>query len=291
MAGRAAWLVLDGQALALDDHDVGYAMTELDIGGPDVRDVVNNRPNQHGVDDRTRFMGGRVVTAKITAWPGGAVPLDDIVRLFGPYANPAVRPELHWTALSGDDLERVLVLRASSLAAPMGNPGRRDFQLAWVAADPVIRDATVKVAIAWAGASTGPGRLYALTFNRVYPPGGGAPVAAWLDVAGDVLVRPLCQLFGPITGPGLLFTSVGIGRLTLAFKPDVVVDAGHYIEVDLDAHTARYDGDPTQDMLAEVAWGDPWPVVGPAGGWVDYYGSSTSGVTQCQVSWRDGYLT
>jgi len=48
--------------LELDDCDAGYLVQSLDIGSPDVRDVVSSRPLSDGTIDRTRFAGSRAVT-------------------------------------------------------------------------------------------------------------------------------------------------------------------------------------------------------------------------------------
>lgn len=294
MTIRSAWLVLPGspaQQLMLDDPDTGYAMTQLDLGAPQVREVVNNWPARDGTSDRSQFLGSRVVTANITAWPGGDLPMDDIVRLFAPYIHPRVRPELHFVLDTVDGDERVLILRASTFAAPIGVPIQRDFQLTWVAPDPILRDAEVSQVIAWAGSSTLPGRGYNLTFARIYPPGGSSPNDPYFVVGGDVPVRPRCLLYGPITAPSLMFSDWTIGRQTLTFDPGVVVNAGHYIELDLDKHSCRMDGDPSQDMLQALSWGETWPLLYPGGAYVSYRGSTTSGVTQAQILWQEGYLS
>ena len=64
---RYAWLTLGNQSVYLEDPDLGYFCTSLDLGFPTVRAVVNNRPDQHGIDDWTALWGERAVTASITA--------------------------------------------------------------------------------------------------------------------------------------------------------------------------------------------------------------------------------
>jgi hypothetical protein len=294
---RSAWLVLDDRIMPLDDYAAGYAMTELDIGYPDVRDVTNNRPAQHGIDDQTRYFGGRVVTAKITAWPGATVPLDDIIDAFGPYMNPGARPELHYRTLSSKDIERVIVLRASAFAAPMPSPGLRQFQLSWVAPDPVIRDAALKSGRAWSGSSSPPGRAYNLAYARIYPPGSGAPSVAVLYTDGDIAVPPFLRVYGPITGPYIEIVSQTDSGDDITggirFESSLTVDPGQWLDIDVRNHTARIDGDPAQSVVNRLDFGaTTWPFLqsSPYVNYLSLSGSSTSGITQVEAYWQDLYL-
>lgn len=56
---RKAWLTLGSTLINLEDPTQGYFCTQLDLGFPSVREVTNNKPDQDGTDDRTRFMGSR----------------------------------------------------------------------------------------------------------------------------------------------------------------------------------------------------------------------------------------
>ena len=276
-------------------------MVELDLGYPEVRDVVNNRPIQDGLDDRSRYFAGRQITANITAWPGGQVPLDDIPALFGPYMSPANRPELHYTKLSAEDAERVIVnLRAAAFSSPMGSPSKREMQLQWIASDPLLRDTVIKSVSAWPGTAGSPGRTYPLGFNRVYPPGTGARVTGFPVNNGDVPVAPLIRIYGPITYPQLFFVNTGKGgnlnqNYSFLFGPGTVIGAADWIEVDCNAKTVLLDGDPTRPIQDQVNFqGSQWPYILPASGWdsaVNLNGTSTSGVTQAEVIWQDRFLS
>lgn len=294
---RSAWLMLNGNRLDLDDYAAGYAMTELDLGFPEVREVVNNRPVQHGIDDQTRYFAGRGITANITAWPGGLKPLDDIVASFGPYMNPGVRPELHYTLISDDYRERVITLRAANFASSMPSPVRRDMQLSWVAPDPVIRDADLKTATAWAGSSSPPGRTYNLTFNRIYPPGSGAPVIAEIVSLGDIPIPPRLMLYGPITGPVIEMQSqAGDGPFivgTIVFVPSFTVGAGQWVDIDCLSHSAYLNSDSQQSVFNELDFsGLSWPLIYPTPyvNWLSLVGTTTSSISQVQALWQDSYL-
>ena len=292
---RTAWLTLGALSVPLEDPGSGYFCQSLDLGAPTYREVVTNRPAQDGADDRTQYMGGRTVTANLIALAGAGATIDAVGSLFAPFMNASARPTLHVILDRPGAAERTLVVRPSGFSNPIVGASERDIQLQFLAADPILRDATTKTATAWTGSSTQPGRLYPLTFPRTYPPGLGSPVTAAVAVGGDVNVRPLCLLYGPITAPQILFIDYQLGRQSLTFKPSVVVAANHFIALDLDAHSCCMDGDPTQDLLAQINWGPVWPMLAPAGGApsaeLQYSGTSTTGVTQAQFSWREGYLS
>jgi hypothetical protein len=297
---RRAWLTYGGRTMPLEDTDAGYVCTQLDLGWPEVREVTNNRPDADGIDDRTRYLGSRAVSANITASSQLGAVLDEVASSFGFFMSPAIRPELHYVLERPGNPERVLVVRGSGYSWPIDGGGKREVSLQWVAADPVARDAVAKTASAYAGSVSPPGRYYDLTFNRIYPPGGGASTIATVVAVGEVPVQPVLRVYGPATEPRVTSTAldeggVEVAHYQLVFKAGVIVDAGHYVEVDCARHTATLDGDPSLSVLDRISWVDSqWVVFHPT----PYSnllamsgGSTSSGVTQVEAIWRDGWLT
>jgi hypothetical protein len=297
---RQAWLDLYGDGsttIQLENGAAGYFCGSLDLGYPTVRTVSSNRPDQNGEDDRTQYMGGRVVTANITAVTGAGARIDAVASSFGPYMDPSARPVLHYILDRPGTAERTLVVRGSGYAWPIVGPDQRDIQLQWVAADPVVRDTVTQTVTASAGVSGGAGRVYPLTFNRSYPAGGSAAGTTGTIVShGDIKVRPLVRIYGPISGPGMYVhfaPSVG-PTADLRFVSSFRVDAGHWVDVDTRTKTALMDSDPTQSVLASLDWlNTTWPAlpVAPASTTMNLYGAGTSNVTQAQSIWQDGFLT
>lgn len=297
---RSAWLTLGTLNVALEDEDLGYFCTELDLGYPEVREVVSNRPDQNGIDDRTRLFGKRVVSANITALAGAGARLDTIPSLFAPFMLPDVRPVLHYVMDRPDVGERTMTLRAADFSAPISGTDERTIQLQWVSSDTAALDVTVRSATAYAGSSVGSGRVYPLTFNRTYPTGGQAATDGVIEPHGDVAIRPIVQIWGPITQPAVTFTAIGDGqdaRSDLRFKAATVVDAGHFIEVNTQTKTVRLDGDRNQNRSTSLDWQtSTWPVIRPvppaeAGMTVSVAGTSTNYISQVIVLWQDRYLT
>ena len=96
----------------------------------------------------------------------------------------------------------------------------------------------------------------------------------------------------------MTFTTLGGAVYLVALEPDYAIDTGHYLEVDTAAHTVYVDGDRTQPKLSALDWSQlTWPVIPPApdGATMELAGAPgglvTSGVTQVQATWQDGYLS
>ena len=291
---RRAWLTLGALSMPLEDEGAGYYCTELNLGYPEVRDVVSNRPDQHGIDDRTAYFGQRVVSANITA---NREPVDAVAASFAPFMVPAVRPTLHYVLERPGNPERTMTVRASGYSWPISGSKTRDIQLQWVTSDAVALDPVLRTATAWAGSTSGAGgRVYNLTFNRVYGSGGGAlPTSAVLSTPGDVIAWPVLRIYGPITLPRVTFTyDNGDAPGAVVFVAPFIIDAGHFVEVDTADKTAYRDGDRAQPVLGSIDWlATVWPYV-PAGGasaTMTLTGSSTTGTTQVQAAWFDRYLS
>ncbi len=301
---RRAWLTNGGQSIDLDNPAGGWFCTELDLGFPAVRDVVSNRPDQDGVDDRTQFYGARAISASITVLAGAGARIDDVADNFAPFMQPSLRPVLHVILDRPGQTERVITVRAAGYGYKIAGDNQRDVQLQWVAADPYLYSPTATTVIAWAGSSAANGRTYPLTFNRTYPAGTGTATVGIIRPAGDLPVQPLLRIYGPITAPRVtfsIFDAAGVqSQAYVGFVAGFVLTVNQWVDVDTDAHTAFRQSDPTQPCFSSLNFASTiWPVLPPYTGTpgrgetqMTLSGSgSTSGVTQVQAIWQDGYLT
>jgi hypothetical protein len=289
-----AWLTLGALTVALEDQSQGWFMEALDLGYPAVREVVTARPDADGVDDRTQFFGSRAISASVKAVAGAGAAMNAVAASFAPFMVPAARPVLHYILERPGNPERVITVRAAGYAWPLTNPGFRDIQLQWIAADPIARNPVTSSATAYTGAATGAGRAYNLAYNRTYPSGGGSAATATLYSPGDVTVRPVLRIYGPVTAPVVAFSG---GNGVAAFGPTLTVSGGQYVEVDCAQRSAYLNGDRTLNVLTQMDWvtmnaNGGWPRIPPATSvTMTYTGQSTSGSTQVQASWNDGYLS
>jgi hypothetical protein len=294
---RQAWLTLGTLTMPLEG--AGYFCTELDLGYPVVREVMSNKPDMNGADDRTLFLGARTVTANLTAVAGAGARIDAVATSFSPFMVPSARPVLHYVLDRPGTPERTMNLRPSGYSWPVIGPYQRDIQLQWVCSDPDAKDPNTHTVTAWAGSSVRPGRVYNRTYPLRYPVGGNTPTTGLITPAGDLPVRPRLLIYGPITAPVVTVSPAGAGQplwSRVTFQPWFTVGAGHYVEVDCYNKTARLDGDPLQPATTALDWqNSTWPVINPVppaafGCYLQLAGSSTSVVTQVQAVWNDRYL-
>jgi hypothetical protein len=290
---RRAWLVLDTDTIDLEDPAAGYFCSSLDLGYPAPREVTNDRPDADGVTDRTSLMGARVVQADITALLGAGATIDDVAAAFAPFMVPSARPILHYILDRPGAPERVLTVRASGYSWKVEGDNQRDISLQWLAADPIVRDPTEHVATAFAGTVGLAGRTYNLTYPRTYPTGTAAPSSAIIHSNGDLPVKPLLRIYGPIGGPVVTIRAADGTNYAVPFLGTFNIGAGTFAEVDTDAHTALYQGDPNQPILNQLDWTRMlWPVLAPqTDNTMSLTGSNTSPATQVQAIWQDGYLS
>jgi hypothetical protein len=292
---RSAWLVLGNTTLALEDATKGYFCTSLDLGYPAVRDVVDNRADRNGADDRTTLFGPRAITANITALAGAGAVIDDVADNFAPFMDPSRRPVLHYILDRPGTPERVLTVRAAGYSWPIAGPYQRDIQLAFVASDPIPRATTATTVTAWAGTSAA-GRVYNLPHPRVYPAGAAATTAV-MTVTGDVAAQPLLRIYGPVTGPIVTLAPYSGGATQyfyLYFAATYAITAGNWVDVDSAARTAYYNSDPTQPALANIDWVNSklWPTVAAGQAYrLSMTGTGTGTQTQVQATWTEGYVT
>lgn len=289
---RRAWLTLGDLTMPLEDETRGYYLTQLDLGFPTPRDVMDDRPDMDGATDRTAFASSRVVSANVVALAAAGATIDEVASMFGPFMAANVRPTLHYVLDRPGASERTLVVRGSGYSWPLEGAKRREVQLQWVAADGAARDVTVRTATAWAGSSSIAGRTYPLTFPRVYPAGGGSPSIGVIVPGGDVVARPKFRIYGPITGPVLAIAAGGTTVVeALRFAASFTIAAGHY--VDADSHRRTITDDTGASVYGQVLWGQSqWAALLPGTSYqMALTGGSTSGSTQAVATWQDGYLS
>jgi hypothetical protein len=275
---RKAWLVLaSGATIQLDNPAGGWMCQSLDLGTPIMRTVMNNNPDGDGIIDRTQYMGARTVTAAITALTGaGATSIDAVAASFAPYMVPSQRPVLHYVLDRPGAPERTLTLRPDAYDWPIVGAAQRDIALQWIAPNPISYDPTQQSLIV------------TTTTNQT------------LHSPGDVPVRPLLAITGPITTAKIDLKAFPTGSgsffdFKVFFKSGFVIPAGQVVTVDCAAHTATITAGGSGSVLNQIDWtiSVMWPVlpVNPGASVISMTGSATDVPTQCAVLWNDGYWT
>jgi hypothetical protein len=272
---RKAWLVHpNGATIQLDNPAGGWMCQSLDLGTPIMRTVMSSAPDQDGIIDRTQYMAARTVVAAITAMTGAGAQIDAVAASFAPYMVPSVRPVLHYVLDRPGAPERTLTLRPDSYDWPIVGATQRDIALQWIAPNPI---------------SYGP------TQQSITAPTVG--VAVRLNSPGDVPVRPIVQITGPITGTQVTLNCFNSGGTVIynnmvALLAGYVIPAGSVVTVDCGAHTAVLNG--AASVLTQIDWTQTnWPVLVVNPGYTNcaLHGSATTAATLLTVLWNDGYLT
>jgi hypothetical protein len=274
---RQAWLVHpSGSTIQLDNPSAGYMCQSLDLGTPIMRTVMTNAPDQDGIIDRTAYMGARTVTAAITALTGAGAQIDAVAASFAPYMVPSIRPVLHYVLDRPGAPERTLTLRPDAYDWPIVGAAQRDIALQWIAPNPIS---------------------YSPTQNSLIPTPGVVGPQVTLRTPGDVPVRPLLALTGPITSAGLNFstqTTAGVVILLfqITFNSGYVIPAGEVVTIDCAAHTAALSSGVS--VLNQLRWQyTAWPVcpINPNRTQCNISaGTGLSAATQLQITWYDGFL-
>jgi hypothetical protein len=294
---RKAWLTLGSQSVSFEGP--GYYCQSLDLGAPIVRDVTTNRPDAHGMDDRTAYFAGRTVTVNITAMATTGAQIDAVAASFAPFMLPGgPRPVLHYVLDRPGAPERVLTVRGESYDWPIVGAVERDIVLTFIAADPIVRDPVTQTVTSWSGSTLGGGRTYPFVPPRVYPTG-GAIVSGTIVTHGDLPAQPMLNIYGPITTPKVTLRTLVANTLSQVWAlAGFAIAAGHFCAVDTAARTAYMDGDPSQNVLGQIDWVNTiWPVIPPSpdGATMTLAGDASGGVmsavTQVQASWQDAYLS
>lgn len=226
-------LELDGgPSVDLDELELLH-ITEVDFGFPEVREVVEPRPNADGVIDRTKYVGSRVVTltGKIGIDFAGRGRRQAVIDQLAPFLHPGVRPWLY--SRSDDGHVRRVLLRADDFSRPQ-IANVEDISLSFKSAggyeDENVQEVRIVPEVVVRG------RRYPLTFDRVYPSGSGT--ATLLTNRGNAPADWTARIFGPCTAPAIVNVTTGeqvrLGGLHL--------NPGEFVEVSSRDHTVLADG-------------------------------------------------
>jgi hypothetical protein len=214
-----------------------YVVTSLQIGSPDVREVVRVRALNDGVIDDTRYTGSRAITLAIRfkdkllrAGCDTQPSMQTLIDQLTPYMSPRRRPTLTWQ-LPGSDQVRAAVVRGVNWGYSIQGPKAQSIAPQWVCPSGEIlaggpdarRCETVKPS-----ASVEAGRTYDLVFDRTYPPSD--------PIGGRTIVNPgtapahiTLTIYGPVINPqvtinDVVFKTDRLGGVTLAAGQTLVVD-------------------------------------------------------------------
>lgn len=267
------------------DGEHGIVVENLDLGFPAIRGVSQSRPSADGELDETAYIGARAVTISGNLEGAGVLNRQQVLDRLRSFLRPDIRPYIVYQLEPDGDVRRIR-LRADQHGAPIVAPNDVDFSASWRGPDGVQEANDEVMQTISAAADIEAGRTYDLEFDRVYPESPPIGVTTVTN-DGNMNAYPVLRLYGPATGVNIENQTVG---KTLEL-PDLVVDAGDYIEIDTRNRTIRLLGDPDQSRYSYVdfdtsAW---WSLI-PGDNELRYYPSSFSSGAVADVIFRPNWL-
>jgi len=261
------------------DETVGLWLVDLDLGFPEIREVVQARPGRDGNYDHTMWHGARTITCNLVA--------DNVAILdrLGGFMKPAARPILRFTA---GGTERQAEMRVTSYAAPLATTARRgiiDISAQWSVPTGRIKSAAEHEITAF---PTGleEGRVYDLDHDRAYPPTSGVGNTT-VHNAGNDHTPILMRIYGPCTDPKIENRTVGAKLETSG----LVLNEGEYVEIDSGERTVYFQSDPAQSLYDRVDFAvSDWFYLDPGVNVLRFYPEASAPPCQIDYVWRDSWV-
>lgn len=261
-------VLTEGDGILLIDKSFGY---------PEVREVVDLYPDNHGVIDNTALFGVRVLSVQgvITGPDADAKAME----LRG-YSLPSLRSTLRFEY---QGIEVSTTGRTANLDLKRTVGGVYSFTFQWKC-QPFFLGATQSLAAGYTGSSTTPTDLFPMSFPFAFISGSSTLIS--IVNGGQVPIYPSFTIHGSITKP--VITNMTTGQ-QLAFGTTATVPAGQALTVDLYARTA-YLGDGTSFLpLIDFSLSE-WFSVGLNGANVKLDGIAPGANCQLVANWNDLYL-
>lgn len=262
--------------LDLDVWDDGSVVTSVEVGGPNVRESVIDRPGVDGTDDRTVLVGARAVTIGVTLTASPQTRRALVDRM-GPFMHPGRRLTLH---MAVDGVTRRLVVRPEPVSLPWDRPGVLEMTWSFRTVGSPFFAGEARV-LALQPSLPPPGRSYDLVRPRVYPEGTVTLAVAFQG--GDTPAAWVATIHGPCTGPAVRNEDTGA---TVAL-PGLTLTAGQTAVVDSGARTVTVDGEPRYQAI------DPrlttWWLLPPGTTPVRAPMATASGDAMVDLAWSDTF--
>lgn len=273
---------VDGTVLDLDNWDMGYVTTSVDLGFPAPRAVTVPRPNADGDFDLTAHAGNRAITVNVTM-VDGALSRRALRDQLGRFMSAGARSTLV-VATEPGAAPREITVRADPMSMVWARPGGGDATLSFKSVEPYFRG-TNPLQASTPPQAPAAGRAYPLTFNRVYPFTPTALIHAVNEGTTDAPWQ--ATILGPCTAPSLVHLdrgqSVVLSGLTLG--------AGEWVTVDSTARTILASGQVGASRFAALNFTlTSWFQLGPGDNRIQLRCASYGGGAALGMTWRDTFI-
>jgi Phage tail protein len=293
-------LTLGALTLDLMDADNGFAVSQVDLGYPTVREDVTPISNRHGQWDNTAWFGPRVISVSGSIMPAPFGSRSKVLDRLAPFLDPSARPTLTYQ-IDPDVAPRMIGLRAAALSAPATHPSISSFQASWVASDPRAYTTDVdSVTLLPSGVAFG--RRYVTpqtgtvtntsgwTHPRVYPDmRGSTQVAAVND--GTLPALPTVTVWGPCTNPKVWNDTAGAVLAIGTTAAPYALVAGSQVTFDVAGRQVYAAGDPEAGRYQYVDFTiSTWWSLAPGPNNLRYSADTATSASTAVVAWSDAYL-
>jgi hypothetical protein len=282
--------------LRLETH-YGYRVAKLDLGFPVARAVAEDRVNANGQIDSTALYGARAVSlalAVVGNSDGETGEVDtrrNLLDRLRAFASPARRPYLYVDDEDGS-VERRVLLRGDQAGAPLEIPGSAQVTVVWVAPAGILEHGVQQTVSVSAVLPSDPGRTYDKTYSVSYPKQSSVG-SKGVENIGTEPAAPVYRIFGPCTNPTIINPDTGdvLAFGGTAVTGTVTLTESQFIEVDVTAATAFYNGDPTASAYSAIdfvrstfAW------LAPGANRLRLVTSSYQGDARLEVMYRSAWI-
>lgn len=225
-----------------------YAVTQLQIGAPAVRDVMRNRALASGAVDDTAYTGPRAFTLAVMLNDRrcGGQAMQTLIDRLSPYTNPRRRLWLRWSLPGSPGLVRQARVRGEGLPVTVRRPRHNALVCSFVAADNRIlsvgdNGSTGEVCeFIEPSGDTEAGRTYSLTFDRTYPASTGIG-ERFVQVEGNAEAHWKATINAIATDPTLRVNGIDIAFTN---GGGLALTAGQTVVIDTLERTVLLNGDP-----------------------------------------------
>lgn len=281
----------DGQSVFALNKENGIVPQRVNLGSPVVRKVSQSRAGTNGEINRTKFFGGRVITAHfgIAHEMTGSIDHDlyviDQLREWGD-------PELRYWFEYGPDATSLRRFAVSPYKFAdqfdEAQPSRFIMEtLQWQAFNGVSESTDLSVTEIAVGISAELGRSYDRQGDRVYPESGLIGAKDVIN-AGTTKANPVVTIYGPCVGPKVTNETTG---QQLKFEDDFALTAGQFLVIDFLNGTVLLNGDPTNPRYNNIDFpNSEWWVLKAKTNRIKYQPVSSSPPSKVKIEYRNTYL-
>ncbi|MGY4930307.1 phage distal tail protein [Streptomyces sp. 900116325] len=263
---------------SVDEQGVAWRLQEMDgWDSPDVRAESQLREADHGAWPSPVYLGERAITL------AGSIEAPDLATLDGAIDQLRALP-LMGTVLTVMETvpKQAVVRRSGRILIKYVTDSVASYSVLVTASDPRLY-ATTETVIPLRLPTVAGG----LTFPITLPLTVDATVVAGDTTvvnAGSIDARPQLQIAGPVSQPLISVTGPDGTSTSLLYAGDI--DAGDWLDLDCDAHTAYYNSVASRRSLTSGTW----PVLQPGASNLAFRAGAYSASATLTVTYRSAWM-